>query len=300
MSKTGALMLRRFTVIVVVILVAGLAVGLSKVMAQASPSSSPAAGPMLRIGWTTEPDNLNPFIGWQNQDYEIWSMNYDFLFGFGTTSKPTLDLASEYPTVANGGLSADGKVWTIHLRPHVRWSDGQPLTADDVAFTYNYIVKNKMLNMQLSTEGILGATALDPTTVRITCSSPEGRHGEGLRADRPQAHLGQGHAAGRHDKLHQPRSHRRQWALHRRPVEQGVVRADGQESLLLGKTTRAQQHHLRDVPGRRHHDRRPQVRRHRRGLGHPGRPVQQPQERGRTPGTGLSLLQLGVPELQLL
>ncbi len=173
MSKTGALMLRRFTVIVVVILVAGLAVGLSKVMAQASPSSSPAAGPMLRIGWTTEPDNLNPFIGWQNQDYEIWSMNYDFLFGFGTTSKPTLDLASEYPTVANGGLSVDGKVWTIHLRPHVRWSDGRPLTADDVAFTYNYIVKNKMLNMQLSTEGILGATALDPTTVRITCSSPK-------------------------------------------------------------------------------------------------------------------------------
>jgi peptide/nickel transport system substrate-binding protein len=151
--------------------------GIATAAATGSPSpaaASPAAGKVvLRIGWTTEPDNLNPFIGWQNQDYEIWAINYDFLFGFGTSSAPTLDLAAEFPTRENGGVSADGKVWTIKLRPGVKWSDGQPLTADDVAFTYDYIVKNNMLNMQLSTAGIVDAKALDPTTVRITCSSPK-------------------------------------------------------------------------------------------------------------------------------
>jgi peptide/nickel transport system substrate-binding protein len=142
------------------------------VAASPTPSSSPG-GVTLRIGWTTEPDNLNPFIGWQNQDYEIWAINYDFLFGFGRTAQPTLDLAREYPTVQNGGISADGKVWTIKLRQGVKWSDGQPFTADDVAFTYNYIVKNNMTNMTLSTDGIVSARALDPTTVQIVCSQPK-------------------------------------------------------------------------------------------------------------------------------
>ena len=100
-------------------------------------------------------------------------MNYSFLFGFGVGQQPTLDLASEFPTRQNGGISADGKVWTIRLRPNLRWSDGQPLTASDVAFTYNYIVKNKMANMTLSTEGIVSARALNPTTVRIVCSQPK-------------------------------------------------------------------------------------------------------------------------------
>jgi peptide/nickel transport system substrate-binding protein len=173
MDKRVSAGLRHAALVAALVLVAGLAVGLAEAFA-ASPSPATSTSALaLHIGWTTEPDNLNPFIGWQNQDYEIWSINYDFLFGFGTTSQPTLDLASEYPTKANGGLSADGKVWTIHLRPNVRWSDGQPLTAADVAFTYHYIVKNNMLNMAISTAGVLDAVALNPTTVRITCSRPK-------------------------------------------------------------------------------------------------------------------------------
>ena len=141
----------------------------------ATPSPSPSAGKLaLRIGWTTEPDNLNPFIGWQNATYEIWAINYSFLFGYGLrASEPTLDLAREFPTKQNGGISADGKVWTIKLRQGVKWSDGQPLTADDVAFTYNYIVENHMLNLATATVGIKGAKALAPDVVQITCSQPK-------------------------------------------------------------------------------------------------------------------------------
>ncbi len=45
-------------------------------------------------------------------------------------------LASEIPTQANGDVSADLKTWTFKLRPNVVWSDGQPLNADDVNFTW--------------------------------------------------------------------------------------------------------------------------------------------------------------------
>ena len=162
----------RLTVLLLVVLAAVLVLAAAALASEPSPSAS-ADQVVLKIGWTVEPDTLNPFIGWQNQDYEIWSINYSFLFGFGVSDKPTLDLAAEYPTKENGGLSADGKVWTIKLRPGVKWSDGEPLTADDVAFTYNYIVKNEMFNMALATRGILGAEALDPTTVQITCARPK-------------------------------------------------------------------------------------------------------------------------------
>ena len=167
-SRRAAL---RLTILLVVA-AAALVFAAAALASEPSPSAA-ADQVVLKIGWTVEPDTLNPFIGWQNQDYEIWSINYSFLFGFGTSDKPTLDLAADYPTKENGGLSPDGKVWTIKIRPNVKWSDGEPLTAEDVAFTYNYIVKNEMFNMALATRGILGAKALDPTTVQIACSRPK-------------------------------------------------------------------------------------------------------------------------------
>jgi peptide/nickel transport system substrate-binding protein len=44
--------------------------------------------------------------------------------------------ATEVPTIQNGGVSADAKTWTIHLRPHLIWSDGQPYDARDVDYTW--------------------------------------------------------------------------------------------------------------------------------------------------------------------
>ena len=156
------------------VLAVALAFGGATALAVSTSTPAPSSTNLtLRIGWTTEPDNLNPFIGWFNSTYEIWSLNYSFLFGYGNGLKPTLDLARELPTQQNGGLSADGKVWTIHLKTGVKWSDGQPFTADDVAFTYNYVVKNHMANMAIATVGIIGAKALDPQTVQITCSQPK-------------------------------------------------------------------------------------------------------------------------------
>ena len=105
--------------------------------------------------------------------YEIWALNYSYLFGCGDHNQPTLDLATVFPTKQNGGISADGKVWTIKIRSGVKWQDGVPLTAADVAFTYTYIIKNDMTNLTNYTNGIKTVTALDPTTVRIVCAAPK-------------------------------------------------------------------------------------------------------------------------------
>ncbi len=45
-------------------------------------------------------------------------------------------LASEVPTLANGDITSDLKTWTFKLKPGLKWSDGQPLTAQDIDFTW--------------------------------------------------------------------------------------------------------------------------------------------------------------------
>ncbi len=52
-------------------------------------------------------------------------------------------LVKEIPSAENGGLSADGKTITLKLSDDVTWSDGEPLTADDYAFTFDMIMSEK-------------------------------------------------------------------------------------------------------------------------------------------------------------
>ncbi|HEX3549674.1 MAG TPA: peptide ABC transporter substrate-binding protein, partial [Candidatus Elarobacter sp.] len=58
------------------------------------------------------------------------------LIRFNDRGEPIPDAALAVPTRANGGISADGKTITYRLRTDVRFSDGRPLTADDVVFTW--------------------------------------------------------------------------------------------------------------------------------------------------------------------
>jgi len=157
----------------VVALAVGHSVGLAGALASDEPPSSTADVVTLRIGWLEDPDNLNPFVGYSDSSYEIWALQYDYLFAERPDGSRGPEPASERPTIQNGGISPDGKVWTLPIRPGVKWQDGKPLTAEDGAFTYNYIIQGKMLNFTLLTAGIDHVEAVDPTTVKIVCSRPK-------------------------------------------------------------------------------------------------------------------------------
>jgi len=163
----GSRLPRLLLLLTVAVLGAGLVWGLGGALA-ADPSASPAADKItLRIAWTNDPDNLNPFIGAETSSYEIWMLNYDFLVGYGLDLEPTPDLATSWE------VSADGKVWTFHLRKGVTWQDGVAFTAKDVAFTYNYIIDNEMGAFSSLTTFIDKVVAVDDTTVEIRCSRPK-------------------------------------------------------------------------------------------------------------------------------
>ena len=160
--------------ILTLVLVGGITWGLAGALA-ASPAASPSSSAgqvVLKLGWTQEPDNLNVFIGYEGTCWEIWALNYDYLFGSGDHNQPTLDLASEFPTTQNGGISPNGRVWTIRIRSGVKFQDGVPLTAADVAFTYNYVIKNNIAQYTTYMAGITKAKALNSTTVQLTCAHP--------------------------------------------------------------------------------------------------------------------------------
>jgi peptide/nickel transport system substrate-binding protein len=164
--------------LVVVLIAAACLAAVGQALAADSGSPAPAASStggkvQLKIGWMSEPDNLNWCIGYEDASYEIWSLNYDFLFNTYPDGSHGPELALERPTVENGGISANGKVYTIKIRSGVKWQDGQPLTASDVAFTYNFVVQKAVWNWMPLTTGIKEVVAVDPTTVKIICDYPK-------------------------------------------------------------------------------------------------------------------------------
>jgi peptide/nickel transport system substrate-binding protein len=150
-------------------LAAGLAWGLSAAVAATSPAPSGGAEKVfLRLGWTREPDNLNPFVGVSASCYEIWHLQYDLLNGYdAATLMPKPEFAESW------SHSADGLTWTFKIRPGMTWQDGTPATAHDVAFTFNYVIANQMASFTGYTEGIEKVVATDDTTAVFTCSRPK-------------------------------------------------------------------------------------------------------------------------------
>jgi peptide/nickel transport system substrate-binding protein len=136
--------------------------------AVASPSPSSSDEPLtLRLGWTESPLNLNPFIGYSNS-YEVWLLNYDTLVAVGPDGAPSREtgLARDWT------LSADQKEWTFTLRDGVTWQDGEPLTARDVAWTFNTIIDNE-LSLAVYLKDVEKAVAVDDTTLKVYCSAPK-------------------------------------------------------------------------------------------------------------------------------
>jgi peptide/nickel transport system substrate-binding protein len=159
---------RWLVLFVFVVLAAGLIWGLAAALAGAS-SPSPSGGNVtLKVGWTTDPDNLNPFVGIEQSSYELYHISYDFLTDYDDQYLSTSPGLAESWT-----KSADGLTWTFKIRQGVMWSDGVPLTAHDIAFSYMYQKKLELTAFLSSLDGIKSATAPDDTTLVITCDRPK-------------------------------------------------------------------------------------------------------------------------------
>jgi peptide/nickel transport system substrate-binding protein len=109
------------------------------------------------------PATLDPALAYDSASGEIIQSMYDFLVFYNRESKSDLVpmLATEVPTKDNGGVSADGKTIVFKLRSGVKFHNGDPMTASDVAFTFQRgILSGGSISPQwLLTEPLLGSTA---------------------------------------------------------------------------------------------------------------------------------------------
>jgi peptide/nickel transport system substrate-binding protein/oligopeptide transport system substrate-binding protein len=190
---------RRTAAAVVVVLAAVLALslGLAACGGGSSPSSSsntPTQGGTLTLSYLTEPSSLDPAIAWNVID---WQIEHDIYQGFlqyahesgeaGTELIPCL--ATEVPSTANGGISADGKVYTFHLRTGVKFQPpvNREVTAEDFKYSFERMMSAPRAPATSFYMGVVGADAfmkgkadeisgfkvVDPTTVEITLKSPD-------------------------------------------------------------------------------------------------------------------------------
>src|SRR5215469_11104702 len=88
----------------------------------------------LVVAVRKEPISLNPLLLEGINAYTFGELLYSYLTTYDRNGAMAADLAREVPSLANGGISADGRTITYRLRRNVRWQDGVPVTSRDVAF----------------------------------------------------------------------------------------------------------------------------------------------------------------------
>lgn len=106
--------------------------------ATTDPGTPRGGGGLLRLLWWQAPTILNPHLSQGTKDYDASCLVYESLANIDVDGNLIPGLATEIPSLENGGVAADGMSVTWNLRQGVTWHDGEPFTSADVAFTYEY------------------------------------------------------------------------------------------------------------------------------------------------------------------
>jgi peptide/nickel transport system substrate-binding protein len=120
---------------------------------------------VLRVGNTASWETLNPTWGYNVAEWEVWNQQYEGL----TTVDENLETAPGLAESWEG--SDDGLTYTYTLRDGLQWSDGEPLTTEDVVWTIETATEQEWENYVYFTQ-YLTVEAIDDRTVEITSSIP--------------------------------------------------------------------------------------------------------------------------------
>ncbi len=101
-------------------------------------ASEQDAGKTLRMFLWQAPDIVNPHLAPGEKDQFVSRITYEPLASFNADGNLIPFLAAEIPSLENGGVAKDGKSVTWKLKQGIKWSDGEPFTANDVLFTFEY------------------------------------------------------------------------------------------------------------------------------------------------------------------
>ncbi len=117
---------------------------------------------------------LNTYLSSGTKDLEAGSLVLEPLAGFNEKGELFPRLVAEIPTVENGGVSKDLTTITWKLLPGLKWSDGTPVTSEDVKFTWEYCTHPEGGCAQgAKYEGVKSVDTPDAQTIIVTFAAPK-------------------------------------------------------------------------------------------------------------------------------
>src|SRR5665647_176269 len=160
-----------------------------------TPSSGPVKGGTLTVTFQGEPTELDPAIAWEVESWSIERLTYQGLLTYvpeagaaGAELAP--ELATEVPSAANGGISADAKTYTFHIRKGVKFAPpvDREVTAKDFKYSFERMMVEPLAPATFFYTGVVGAQdyidgkakeikgykVVDDYTVQITLDKPDG------------------------------------------------------------------------------------------------------------------------------
>jgi len=131
-------------------------------------TATAAAEATVRIGWIGNPDTLNPAYAFLTESYAIFDLIYSTLTKEAVDGSYVGDLAKEW------SVADDGLTWTYHLKDGIKWHNGEPFTAGQMAWAINAVMLDPdgWATTANYTAGFSEVTAPDDATVVIVTEYP--------------------------------------------------------------------------------------------------------------------------------
>jgi peptide/nickel transport system substrate-binding protein len=129
-------------------------------------------GGALKVLWWQAPTLLNPHFATGTKDQDASRIFYEPLAGWDPDGNLVPVLAAQIPTVENGGLAEDGTSVTWKLKQGVKWHDGQPFTADDCVFNWEYSADPATAAVTIGSYKDIKVTKVDDHAIRVDFPKP--------------------------------------------------------------------------------------------------------------------------------
>lgn len=148
---------------------AGLAALTALTPLPAAAQDTPVSGGVLKVAFSADPAGFDPALGPSGMSHVVIEQVYSTLMSVDTEAVPYPDLAESHEA------SADGLTHTFKLRAGVTFHNGDPLTADDVKFTFDRLrAPDSGYSYKSQIETIASVDVVDPLTVKFTLTVPTG------------------------------------------------------------------------------------------------------------------------------
>ena len=129
-------------------------------------------GGLLKLLAWQAPTQIHPHLSTGSGDQHACRIFYEPLAGWDVEGNLHPILAAEVPTLQNGGVSADGMSVTWKLKPGVKWHDGEPFTADDCVFNWEFSRDPAASAYTVGSYKDIEVAKIDDLTIKVIFAKP--------------------------------------------------------------------------------------------------------------------------------